>query len=281
MHSQPTVAGVILTLNEEVNLSRALKSLSWCNELLVLDSGSSDQTHRIAVSLGAILKVNKPSGPFHITDQRNYAVNNCGLLSDWILFLDADEEVSPSLSDTIISTITKPGSCNAFMMAPRYWFLGKWLKYTQGYPNWHPRLLQRQSNIAFEGKVWESFSSDAKVGYISEPYEHYAFSKGLDDWVFRHLRYSSYDASQTLQYLQKGSEFEFDSKRKYRLRMLSVRLWPLRPLLRFFHKYIISRGFLDGWQGFVYSLLICVYDLFVVIKVLENKSLCKTTSVLD
>ena len=71
--------------------------------------------------------------------------------------------------------------------------LGRWLKYTQGYPNWHPRLLKR-GVVHFEGGVWEGFSAARSISRIHQPYEHYAFSKGIDDWLERHRRYADWEA---------------------------------------------------------------------------------------
>lgn len=261
----PTIAGVVLTLNEEKNLPRALESLHWCDEILVLDSGSTDQTQQIAESYHASFHIHIQEPPFLITDQRNWALHHCGLTSDWVLFLDADEEIGSLLSDKIIQEISKNTSVNSFELTPRYWFLGRWLKKTQGYPNWHPRLLKR-THVLFEGGVWESFSSQAIVSRIYVPYEHYAFSKGIDDWVYRHLRYSQWDAYEIQNYL---SHNQLSTTRKFRLRKLDSLFWPLKPFTRFAYKYFFSLGCLEGWQSLLYCFLIAFYDLMVVIKIIE------------
>ena len=265
MHNHLSIAGVVLTLNEEQNLSRALRSLAWCDELLVLDSGSTDSTEIIARNLGAKYIVHNQVGPFKITEQRNLALDRCGLESKWVLFIDADEEVSPVLSHEIQRLIGRPSTANAYELTPRYWFLGKWLRRTQGFPNWHPRLLQRNS-VRFQGGVWESFSEAAIISRIHEPYEHYAFSKGLDDWLERHQRYSSWDAAEIDQYLINR---KLSTSRKRQLRILTSHLWPIRPLLRFIQKYLLHLGFLEGWQGLLYCLLISFYDLMTVIKLIQ------------
>ena len=265
MHEKLSIAGVVLTLNEEQNLSRVLRSLSWCNELLVLDSGSTDSTERIARNHGAKFILHKQSGSFKITEQRNVALDRCGLESKWVLFIDADEEVSSLLSHEIQRLISRPSTTTAYELTPRYWFLGKWLRRTQGFPNWHPRLLQR-NYVRFQGGVWESFSDGAIVSRIHEPYEHYAFSKGLDDWLERHQRYSSWDAAEIDQYL---TNRELSTSRKRQLRILTSYLWPIRPLLRFIQKYLLQFGFLEGWQGLLYCILISFYDLMTVVKIIE------------
>ena len=263
-----TIAGVVLTLNEERHLSRALKSLSWCDELLVVDSGSSDRTQLVADQYGARFVQNIQRAPFQITKQRNWTLQNAGLLSDWVLFIDADEEVRSPLAEKIRQLLYPTNPMDAYELAPRYWFLGKWLKYTQGFPNWHPRLVRRNS-LTFEGGVWERFSDTSRVDRIYEPYEHYAFSKGIDDWIETHLRYAEEEATQTLNILfrQDGGSLVI---RKKNLRIVAASLWPLRPVLRFFQKYVLQLGFLEGWQSFLYCNLIFCYELFVVVKLIQH-----------
>ena len=268
MNSSQPIAGVVLTLDEDHNLERALRSLAWCDELLVVDSGSTDQTHQVASSCGAQFLQRIQKQPFLITDQRNWALEHADLNSEWVLFLDADEEVSPGLADQITACIHSPAALDAYELTPRYWFLGKWLRRTQGYPNWHPRLLKRRS-VRFQGGVWEAFSSSTPVGRLSHPYEHYAFSKGFDDWLERHRRYATWDADQIFSFLTDTVGDKTELYRKKRLRLLMSRLWFLRPPLRFLQKYIFQLGFLEGWQAFIYSLMIAFYDFMTVVKVIE------------
>lgn len=268
MDRKLTIAGVVLTLNEEHDLARALNSLGWCDELLVVDSGSTDGTLDIAEQCGARCVKHIQSPPFLISEQRNWALCNAGLTSDWVLFLDADEEVGPALSNEIRSCISSLSPVDAYELTPRYWFLGKWLKRTQGFPNWHPRLVRR-GKAHFVGGVWESFSPGTRVRQLSLPYEHYAFSKGFDDWLERHRRYASWDALEIVEYLSSRSISSLSTQRLMYLRLLMSRLWFLRPPLRFTQKYILQLGFLEGWQALLFSLMISFYDLMTVIKVIE------------
>lgn len=98
MDRKQTIAGVVLTLNEEQDLPRALMSLSWCDELIVVDSGSTDRTSKIAESFGALFIQHIQPPPFLITAQRNWVLASAGIVSDWVLFLDADEEVGSPLA---------------------------------------------------------------------------------------------------------------------------------------------------------------------------------------
>ena len=268
MHTKHTIAGVVLTLNEEEDLARALKSLAWCDEIFVVDSGSSDQTCEVAINCGARILEHLQDPPFLISEQRNWALN-CGLItSDWVLFLDADEEVSTPLANLIRQQIQNSPSIEGFELAPRYWFLGKWLKWTQGYPNWHPRLVKR-GHIQFQGGVWESFSQPSNIGQLHIPYEHYAFSKGIDNWLQRHCRYAEWDAhiiTTPDSFLPSNRLY---TSRHYSLRRLAARFWFLRPPARFFHKYILHLGIVEGWQGLLFAVLMAIYEVIVIIKVIE------------
>jgi len=269
-----SVAGVVLTLNEQRDLPRALASLAWCQELLVLDSGSSDRTLELAQAAGARVLLHRPEGRFLISEQRNWALTHGGLGSDWVLFLDADEELSPraaaAIQAALAAAAADPSAPVGFELTPRYWFLGRWLRYTQGYPNWHPRLVRR-GRMGFEGGVWESFPSGRRVGRIAEPYEHYAFSKGIDDWLERHRRYADWEAERICSYLGSGDSRSLGTRRLLRLRLLTARLWPLRPALRFSQKYLLQGGLLEGWQGLLFALLMASYDLITVVKVIERR----------
>ena len=282
-----SLTAIVLTLNEEINLAGCLQSLSWCPRLVVVDSGSSDSTQQIAHQYGADFYLHFSDGPFLITDQRNWALSQCSIDTEWVLFIDADERVSPALEKEISSLLNSNhvggfSQFDACYLAPAYIFCKKWLRHSQHYPNWHPRLL-RPSQVQLIGGVWESFSTPTgrllnpeRVTSISEPYTHLAFSKGIDDWLVKHLRYADWDASLITHYLQSNSN-PLSTLRKTRLRTLSFRFWFLRPLLRFLHKYFFSLGFLDGWQGLVFCLLMSFYDLIVVLKVIFKKQLstCK------
>jgi glycosyltransferase involved in cell wall biosynthesis len=271
----PTVAAVVLTLDEADNLPRCLASLAWCAERLVVDSGSRDATREVAQRLGARVLEHRQEGRFLIAAQRNWALRHGRLSSDWVLFLDADEAVDPACRAAIETSLLRngaagvPGSCDGFELAPRYWFLGRWLRRTQAYPNWHPRLLRRGA-LEIEGSMWESFPAGSRIGRIPVPYDHYAFSKGIDDWLERHRRYADWEAESITAYLD-GQGSTALGTRRLRLRRVAALFWPLRPALRFNQKYVLQGGFLEGWQGLLFALLMAVYELITVVKVIERR----------
>lgn len=271
MVNDQTITGVVLTLNEERDLPRALKSLAWCDDILVVDSGSSDATLQVANDCGARCLQHIQHPPFLITEQRNWALEHGNISSDWVLFLDADEEVGIALARTIRRCINITHPYSAYELTPRYWFLGKWLKRTQGFPNWHPRLV-KLGEATFEGGVWESFKTrtSSSIGRVYEPYEHYAFSKGIDDWLERHMRYAECEASSAYEFLRTGDSNSITTLRAHKLRIIASYLWPMRPLARFLQKYLFQLGFLEGWQGLTFSSLMAFYELIVVLKIIQK-----------
>jgi len=264
-------ACVILTRNEEINIERCLRSVAWCGEIAVVDSGSTDGTRGIVEKFGARFVVHVQAGAFNITDQKNWALEAAGLSADWVLFMDADEEVPPELRRIIIDRINDPAAIyTAYELTPKYLFWGKWLKRTQGYPNWHARLVRR-SAAGFAGGVWDHFDGRARVGRIDEPYNHYANSKGLSDWLARHDRYSTWDAKKISDFLETGDPGALGTKRKMRLRVWAARCYPLRPFVRFFVNYVLRLGFLEGLPSFVFCSLYLFYEWMTVVKIVELK----------
>jgi glycosyltransferase involved in cell wall biosynthesis len=270
MRCSSGIACVILTRNEEANLPRCLASVAWCVERVVVDSGSSDRSCEVAAALGARVVVHRPDGVFNIAEQRNWALDSADLTAEWVLFLDADEEATPAMRTAIEQAVANAGELNAFELTPRYLFWGRWLKRTQGFPNWHARLVRR-GQVGFAGGVWEHFDARARRGFIAEPYNHYANSKGLSDWLARHDRYSSWDAQRIAEYLGSGDAAALGTTRKATMRRWAARWYPLRPFARFAHTYFLRLGFLEGYPAFVFCTLYFFYEWMTVIKVIELK----------
>lgn len=260
----------MLTLDEEVNIARCMGSLSWVDEVVILDSASTDRTVEIARQLGARVIEHRQVGPYNIAEQRNWALEHADLRTDWILFVDADEVVPDGLATRIRECCERGDGPDAYQLAPKYLFWGRWMRRSMRYPAWHDRLVRR-GKVTFEGGVWEHFRAGVEVGQIAEPYLHYGNSKGFEDWLERHGRYSSWDALSVLKYLDSGELESFETTRQLRARQVAARLWIFRPLLRFVLMYIVRGGFLDGPEAFVFCLRYAVYDYMTVEKVIEAR----------
>ena len=263
------ITAVVLTKNEAPNLDRCLASLRWCAEIIVLDSGSADGTPAKARALGARVLEHVPPPPFKIDEQRNWVLDHGAIRTPWVLFLDADETVPAELA-VELQRVGRDAGCSfdAFELTPRYLFWGTWLKRTQGYPNWHPRLV-RLGRARFAGGVWEHFADGTRIGRIDLPYDHLANSKGLSDWLARHDRYSSWDAEKIVAYLDTGKDEALGSTRKVALRRWAARYWPIRPWGRFVQMYFFRLGFLEGRSAFAFCLLYFFYEWMTVVKIIE------------
>jgi glycosyltransferase involved in cell wall biosynthesis len=266
----PTIAVVVLTLNEGSNIERCLQSVGWADEVVVVDSGSTDRTVELACAQGARVVGHRQKGNFLFAEQRNWALEHGDLTCDWILFVDADEVIPTALATEIRRCCEYGGGPDAYQLAPKYLFWGRWMRRSMRYPSWHDRLL-RLGKVTFAGGVWEHFSPGIQVGRINEPYLHYGNSKGFEEWLERHSRYSSWDASAVLRYLDTGAITAFGTQRRLRSRRIAARFWRLRPVGRFLVMFVARGGFLDGPEAFMFCMRYALYEYMTVEKIIEER----------
>lgn len=267
----PGLVVAVLTLNEQQNIRACLESLSNFDTLVVLDSGSSDATTKIAKSCGAAVLTHVQDAPFDIAAQRNYFLDHGGFADgSWVLFMDADERMTPGLVRELSRLLAAP-EADAYVLTPKYLFEGRWMKRCLGYPNWHPRLV-RIGSARFAGGVWEHFDTP-RVGRVEEPYLHLGNSKGFGDWLERHDRYSSWESARALAYLRSGDSAAFDTERAPFLRSFAARFWRARPVMRFMWMYFMRAGFLDGWPAFRFCMRYAVYEYMITQKMAEARRL--------
>jgi glycosyltransferase involved in cell wall biosynthesis len=259
---------LILTRNEEQNLPDCLASVKWCDDIVVLDSCSTDQTATVAKSAG-VRVFERPFDDF--AAQRNHALDKIPFRHPWVFHLDADERFTESLRcecEAVIAADQHSG----FLVPSKLMFMDKWLRWSGMYPVYQMRLM-KLGEIRFIQTGHGQREADAKrgVGKLREPYLHYNFSKGLDDWREKHDWYSTKEAEESLQERQKGEIRWSDLRgtdpvtRRRALKRLSMRL-PCRPTLRFLYMYVFRLGFLDGWPGLLYCRLLATYEKMIVTK---------------
>jgi glycosyltransferase involved in cell wall biosynthesis len=270
---------IILTYNEELNISQALNSVKdWAEEIIVLDSGSTDGTIKLAENLGAKI--------FHRTfdnyaNQRNYALRELPIQNEWILFLDADEYLTEELKKEISETL-KTTDCNGFYLKRRFYFWGKWIKHGGYYPTWILRLFKKEKGH-IEREINEHFVIKGKVGYLKNDFVDNNH-KSITEWIDKHNKYATYEAEELLKFRQRkksGKKDEFadlSGSQAQKKRWIREHIWnplmpPLiRPFIYFFYRYIIRLGFLDGKAGFIYHFLQGLWYPFLIdVKYLELK----------
>jgi glycosyltransferase involved in cell wall biosynthesis len=252
---KPDVAVVILTLDEESNIVPAIESVQgWPSTVVVVDSGSSDETVPRAEGVGALVLRRCQAKGFIISEQRTWALHELARRGiGWVLFLDADERATPAFLESVGEAISS-GSAEGYYAAPIFMYQGTWLRRFKGYPNWHPRVARTSARI--EGGVWEDFAAGTRTGRISEPYLHYANSKGWTDWVQRHVRYAAWEA--------RTPPADSHAERRPRLRILGRALGPWRPVAALTYSLVIRRGFLDGGSVWSYARRQLLYELMIV-----------------
>lgn len=260
---------IILTKNEELILPSALQSIAWCDDVHIVDSFSTDSTLDIATSFGAKAYQNKF---ISFAAQRNWALDNCHLKYDWILFLDADERSTEEFQSALTKAVSEAGeTVVGFYCCWKMILNETWLKRSDSFPKWQFRVL-KNGDIRFKdsGHGQKEDLKNGMLEYISVPYLHYAFRKGWGDWLERHNRYSSdealYRSSAVINYPDIFSKHP--SKRKIALKVLASRLF-CWPILKFILDYLLKLGFLDGKGAFTYCFNMAYYEYLIQIKIRE------------
>lgn len=261
------VSVIVFTLNEEIHLPHCLDCLSWCDDVIVVDSFSTDATESIASKYGARWFQHGFEG---FGSQRNWAFENIDIKNDWVLILDADEKVTPDLAEEMcaIARVSQPG-VGAWRVRRRFYMWGRWLRYSSLYPNWVVRFVHKDrvhyiNRGHAETQEVQGETRDLESDLIDENL------KGINEWFDRQNRYSSKDAQYELdQYgdaLNLGDFLSGDPmKRHAALKRVSWRL-PFRALTYFVYSYVFRLGFLDGKDGFNFCLMKALYQQMIVIK---------------
>ena len=259
------VSVMIFTLNERINLPACLESLGWCDDVIVIDSLSSDATRELALSAGARVLEHAFTG---FGDQRNWALEAATPAYEWVLILDADERVPPDLAAELRRILPSvPGEVGAFRLRRRFYMWGRWLRYSSLYPTWVVRLV-RLGRVRYvnrghaETQEVEGEIRDLENDLIDENL------KGMDEWFERQNRYAYKDAAFELQEeaqpVGAGSLLARDPmQRRKALKRLASKM-PGRPLLYFLYSYLWRRGFLDGKDGLIFCMMRALYQGMVV-----------------
>lgn len=246
-----SLSAVIITKNEEKNIRRCLGSVAFCDERIVVDSGSADATAAIAESLGAKVIRRDFEG---FAAQKNFAVSCAS--GEWILSVDADETVSSALAEEIRMRVSADAPARAYRVHRRTNFFGRDFRFS-GLQKDAPVRLFRKDAAVFVNPVHEIVEVRGKTGDLRQRLEHRSFQTIGEYWQKLQL-YTSIEAAQ-------GA----------RERSLRGRdLW-LKPPARFWLLYVWGRGFLDGFEGFLYAVLSSYYEFILWIKKWEAGAMTK------
>jgi glycosyltransferase involved in cell wall biosynthesis len=269
---RPPVSVIVLTYNEEDNIIPCLDSCAWCDDVHVLDSGSTDRTQELAREWGATVHVN----PFRsFGQQRNWAIDHIPVAHRWQFQLDADERFTPALvremDERIEGDRSRDDVC-AYHCPSMMLFMDQWLTHAADYPVYQVRLIDKELCRFEDYGHGQREVPEGPVGTLRLPYMHYNFSKGLDEWFEKHNRYSSLEARQALAIPRQtlgGSLRGLVSRdalvRRRALKSIGYRV-PLRATFFTFYTMIVRLGFLDGVAGLNYTRMRSTYEGMVAVK---------------
>jgi glycosyltransferase involved in cell wall biosynthesis len=277
MSARLPVSVIVPIKNEAGNLPRCLDSVRWADEIVVVDSQSSDGSIAIAEERGAQVVQFNFNGTW--PKKKNWALENLPFRNDWVFILDADEALPPEAAQEFARAIAEAGEIVGYWINRRFMFMGKWLRHSY-YPNWNLRLfrhalgryekLTEADTQSGDNEVHEHVIVQGATGRLACEMDHYAFPS-VEVFVEKHNRYSNWEARVSAEHKLSGSDARISSStvgRRRKLKLLSQRL-PFRPLLRFLYVYVWQKGFLDGREGYYFARLHGFYEFLSVAKTYE------------
>ena len=236
----PKVSVTIITLNEAAHIAHAIDSAAWADEIIVVDSGSTDATPEIARAKGATVVTRAWTG---YVDQKNYAASLAR--NDWIFSLDADERIPAALASEIRTLLASEPSLRGYRVRRVTFHLGRWMRTTDFYPDYQARLYDRRSARWCGKYVHESVTVDGGAGHLEHELQHYSFTD-LRDQLDRINQYSTLAARQMHE----------AGRRAGPIALL------IHPPAAFLRNYVLRRGFMDGMAGLTLSAM-NAYSVFL------------------
>ncbi|HXW07191.1 MAG TPA: glycosyltransferase family 2 protein [Vicinamibacterales bacterium] len=237
----------VITRDEAANIEAALRSVAWADEIIVVDSRSTDETVEIARRFATRVDIREWPG---YSEQKNYAASLA--THDWILSIDADERVTPALAAEIQALLGRGPAARGYRISRVTWYLGRWLHGTDWYPDYQLRLYDRRAGRWNRRRVHESFELEGSAGRLEHHLEHYAY-RDVSDHI------SSIDHYTTLA----AEQWAEEGRRTTILELV------LHPPVAFLRNYVLRRGFTNGAAGFLVSTLNSYYVFLKLVKLWE------------
>ena len=241
------VTAIVTALNEEGQIAECVRRLMFADEVLVVDSFSSDGTADIARECGARVLQHEYESP---AAQKNWAIPQAR--HEWVLIVDADEWVTEEAAEEIRRRIAAPDERNGYEVKRRNFFLGKEVRYSGWQNDWVLRLFRRDRGRYRERRIHERLEVDGPVGRLRGRLIHHPY-RSLDDYWRKLRRYAEWNAQEAR---RRGAR-------------ASPAYMMVHPALRFLKAYLIQGGFLDGAHGLVVCLLTAVYAAAKDVRVWE------------
>ena len=267
------VSVLVCTKDEEVNIEGCLRGLDFTDDVVVLDSLSSDRTVEIAKQFSNVRVVQRPFDTEW--KQRNFGLHGVEYRHKWVYICDADERLGRDLVDEMLRVSNDPTATHtAYRLRYRNMYMGRWIKHASTYPVWIIRLVQPKL-VSYE--VRETNVHPVVQGTIGElhgHFVHYSFNSGLVRWFHKHNFYSTREAIEGAKVRRAGLPSwralrEADPMVRRRAAKNLSYFLPGRALWRFLYAYCLRGGFLDGRAGFHYCAMTSMYEYWIELKVRE------------
>ncbi len=233
--ARPRVSGLVTCFNEEHNIGDCIKSLLWCDEIIVVDSVSTDRTPEIAQSFEEVRFFQRPY--FGAGAQKNWAMKHVQF--PWVFLLDSDERCTPDLRAEVEDLLVRGPKYDAYTINRDVYFLGRRIKYSGWQRDRVARFFRTGTAYYENRRVHSLLHTTGEAPILKNPMQHHMVDLSFDDYAFRLAKYGYWGAAQGWR----------DGKRPGALEVA------LRPLWRFFRTYIIQLGILDGGRGLVFCAL--------------------------
>lgn len=262
---------LLLTYNEQSNLPRCLEALGWCDDIVIVDSGSTDATISIAKNAGARI-LTRPFDNF--AAQRNFGLDHGAFKHEYVLHLDADEVATPEFV-TALQALQPQDGIDGWNVPSKTMLLGQWLRYAGMYPTYQVRLGHRDRlRFVQVGHGQREDLAPERVGIFDVPYLHFNFSHGMKAWLTKHVTYASDEADFIIEARAAGPAQgalpkATQGRRKAKEKAAKIPLF-LRPVARFFYVYFWRQGFRDGYAGLAYSIMMSVYEGMIAVMAFER-----------
>jgi glycosyltransferase involved in cell wall biosynthesis len=269
------VSVIILTRNEEKNILACLESCRWCDDVHVLDCGSTDRTQEIARQWGAQVHFN-PFVSFGV--QRNWAIDHIPCKNTWHFHLDADERFTPAIVAEMLRLMGPDGKGSrlaAYFVPSKLMFGDKWLRYSGGYPTYQVRFFHSGKCRFVDYGHTQREECAGEIGWMVNPYLHYEFSRGMAEWFTKHNDYSTAEAREAVAVRSRGMSFAGMASadaltRRRALKNLSF-FFRARDVFRFIYMYFPRVGWLDAVPGFHYCMMMSSYEYWIELKIREQE----------
>jgi glycosyltransferase involved in cell wall biosynthesis len=251
---------IIITRNEQENIKDCLESVKWADEIILVDSASTDKTIEIAKEYTDKIFITNPKG--FCEPDREFAVTKTS--NDWIFYIDADERVSLPLKKEIQNLLSSSeNKLDAYFVSRKVFFLGKFIKGCGWYPGRTIRLFKK-GKVYFAPVIFTDGKPLGSYGYLKEHILHYSY-KNLGEYFTKLNRYSSLLADK-----------EFNSGLRIN-KINFVFLFVIKPIFWFIKKYFFLKGFIDGMSGFYISYFTAAGMIITYAKVWEKQRASKLT----